>query len=326
MASVFRVSPLVIAMTAAMAGGGVVSSTALAQSEGGFRGGLEEVVVTARKREETLQSVPIAVTAVTAESIQNQSIQDLRQIQYSTPGLTMNPPNSDRSNSAPQIRGQSISDTVLTVDPAVGIYIDGVNIAKTNGGELSSLLDVERIEVLKGPQGTLFGRNTTGGAISVSFKQPTGEFEGEVIGRTDNWGRKGGALVLNLPITGPDLALRIAGQYDNREGFGENVANGDDISGDMDSGNVRTALLWRPTETVELTLRADYTHSNQEGPAYKLGGLVPSSLGVQNIGMQRGLTAAQAATATERANSVALAMGEINSLDFQDVLQNFGSK
>ncbi|MET0377751.1 MAG: TonB-dependent receptor, partial [Spongiibacteraceae bacterium] len=73
-------------------------------------------------------------------------------------------------------------------------------------------------------------------------------------------------------------------------------------------------------------LRADYTHSNQEGPAYKLGGLVASSLGVQNIGMQRGLTAAQAATATERANSVALAMGEINSLDFQDVLQNFGSK
>jgi iron complex outermembrane receptor protein len=236
--------------------------------------GIEDIVVTARKREENLQKVPISVTALSAIALKNQSVQTVKDIQYQTPSLTINPTNSDRNNLSVTIRGQNVSDTLLSVDPAIGIYIDGVNYAKTLGTELAVLTDVTRVEVLKGPQGTLFGRNTTGGALSVTTKLPNGNFEGEATLRTDEFSRIGGSAVLNVPLDGDNLALRLVGSYDHRNSFGQNTALGNGIGGDLDGGGIRGTLLWKASSAVEVILRGDYAKTSTTPQAWKSRDLV----------------------------------------------------
>ncbi|MFC7047905.1 TonB-dependent receptor plug domain-containing protein, partial [Emcibacter nanhaiensis] len=131
---------------------------------------LEEITVTARKREEGLQSAPIAISAFTGDSLEYRGVTDVGEIAQFTPNLSFqnNPSFGGASNSAAiYIRGVGQKEFLPTVDPGVGLYVDGVYIARSVGGILD-LIDVERVEVLKGPQGTLFGRNTIGGAISIT--------------------------------------------------------------------------------------------------------------------------------------------------------------
>ncbi|MBB3862659.1 iron complex outermembrane receptor protein [Novosphingobium hassiacum] len=231
--------------------------------------GIADIVVTARKRAESLQNVPIAVTALDSVALKNQSVQSVKDVQYQTPSLVIAPTNADRNSLTVSIRGQSVADTLLTVDPAIGIYIDGVNFAKTVGTELASLVDVERVEVLKGPQGTLFGRNTTGGALSITTKMPTYTFGGELIGRTDYYGRAGGSIVLNLPISDDVLALRLVGSYDRRDSFGKNRIDGLGIGGDLDGGSIRGTLLWNASDAIEVVLRGDYNKTSTSAQAFK---------------------------------------------------------
>src|SRR5690606_36956843 len=133
---------------------------------------------------------------------------------------------SGRTSVVVTIRGQTNSDMLLTVDPAVGIYIDGVSLAKTTTAELANLMDVERFEVLKGPQGTLYGRNTTGGSVNIFTKTPGPDAEGEVTARYGSYDRFGGGVMFNVPIKGDEIALRVAGSYDKRDSWGKNVFNG----------------------------------------------------------------------------------------------------
>ncbi|MCK5424542.1 MAG: TonB-dependent receptor, partial [Emcibacter sp.] len=142
---------------------------------------LEEITVTARKREESLQSTPIAISAFSGDSLEYRGVTNVGEIAQFTPNLSFqnNPSFGGASNSAAiYIRGVGQKEFLPTVDPGVGLYVDGVYIARSVGGILD-LVDVERVEVLKGPQGTLFGRNTIGGAISITTKKPHDQLEGK---------------------------------------------------------------------------------------------------------------------------------------------------
>lgn len=300
-----------IALAAASFLPGVWTEVALAQA-----GGLGEIVVTARKREENMQDVPIAVTALSAETLKNQSVQSVKDIQYQTPSLTIAPTNADRNSLSVTIRGQNLSDTLLTLDPAIGIYIDGVNFAKTIGTELATLVDVDRVEVLKGPQGTLFGRNTTGGALSITTKLPAAVFEGQIIGRTDLYGRAGGSAVVNLPISGDQLALRVVGSYDRRDAFGRNLVDNREIGGDLNGGGLRATLLARPTDTIEVVLRADYNKTSTSASGWKARYLGPAG-----VPTTAGVIIAEGGAST-LAGAYAAYIAQGQTPDFWDVRNN----
>ena len=229
-------------------------------------------------------------------------------MQEQTPSLSINPVSADRNSTAISLRGQTQTDALLTTDPAVGIYLDGVNIAKTISTEMSNLVDVDRVEVLKGPQGTLFGRNTTGGAINIFYKQPTDDFEGKLILRTDEYRRRGVSAIVNVPLAST-LTLRVVGQYDKRDGYGRNRFDGKYVGGDLNGGNLRAALRWDASEAVELTVRGDYNKASTSTlPWHYAGVRNPSSLLT--------VTGSQGAT---------LADILAQSADYRDVNHNFGS-
>ena len=141
---------------------------------------LEEIVVTARKREESLQDAPISITAFTADSLRARQVESIGQIAEATPNLVFDTTNATigSSNSAQVfIRGVGQLDYTLNTDPGVGIYVDGVYVSRSVGSVLD-LVDAQTVEVLRGPQGTLFGRNTIGGAINITSRKPDEEFHG----------------------------------------------------------------------------------------------------------------------------------------------------
>jgi len=139
---------------------------------------LEEVIVTARRRDESLQQVPIAITAFSESTLRAKGITDIHGLSALTPNVNLDqgsPFSGSNSVLSASIRGIGQDDFAFNLDPGVGVYVDGVYFARTVGAN-QSLLDVERIEILKGPQGTLFGRNTIGGAISIVTRTPGSEF------------------------------------------------------------------------------------------------------------------------------------------------------
>src|SRR3546814_81546 len=162
----------------------------IAQTEAGLAnqtqaGGLADIVVTARRTSEALQTTPVAVTALTAESLTQRNITDVYGLHFSAPNLSVSPLIFN-SGAAVTIRGQVNVENQSNSDPAVAIYVDGVYVARSSGG-LMDLVDVERVEVLRGPQGTLFGRNTTGGALNIVTPDPSGTLEGFVTGTIGNY-------------------------------------------------------------------------------------------------------------------------------------------
>ena len=147
--------------------------------------GISDIIVTARKREENLQNTPISISAVSADALDSRGITSIMKLEDTTPNLTFKniPSNSGvASNAAVYIRGIGQSDFAPGVDPGVGIYVDGVYQGRSVGG-VFDMIDIDRVEILRGPQGTLFGRNTIGGAVSVTTAKPTDQFKGKDIGR-----------------------------------------------------------------------------------------------------------------------------------------------
>ncbi len=232
---------------------------------------LEEITVTARKIEETLQTTPVSITAFTAADLDKRGYTNISQIGEITPNMQFDStaPISGASNaSSIFIRGIGQTDFLLTVDPGVGVYVDGVYMARSIGGVMD-LLDLERVEVLRGPQGTLFGRNTIGGAISLSIKKPGNEFEGQgevIVGRYD---RIDARLSLNVPIVEDKFFARVSASTKNRDGYGRRILTGQGM-GNENSDSARLALRWVATETVEVNLAADVTRAREESPVTTL--------------------------------------------------------
>ncbi len=230
--------------------------TMAAAADSGFA--LEEITVTARKVEENLQKAPVSVTAVTSKMLDNMSVNNLSQLDHLAPNLQFSPGFSGSSSGANfYIRGVGQTDFIATSDPGVSLYLDGVYIGRTMGASLDSS-DIERVEVLKGPQGTLFGKNTIGGAISVVTKRPAKEAGGYVEGTIGNYQRMDARFSANAPLS-DTLFAKISGVTRNNDGFAKRVLDGVRVGDDNDVGG-RVQLLWVPSEEVDILLSVDGTH------------------------------------------------------------------
>ena len=191
---------------------------------------LGAVTVTARKREETIQDVPVAVTAFTAEALDRLAVEDLGGLDAHVPNLTIYAARGSSSTITAYIRGVGQSDPLWGVDPGVGIYMDDVYIARPQGA-LLDVFDVQRVEVLRGPQGTLYGKNTIGGAIKYISKGLPREMEGFAEVTVGNHDQLDVKAAVGGPLAGNDaLRARIAVASLNRDGFGENVYNDQPVS------------------------------------------------------------------------------------------------
>ena len=211
---------------------------------------LEEIVVTATKRVQSLQDVPIAVNAFNADTIEVAGINNAGDLAILTPALNINV-NTNPFAARMIIRGVGTAQTDPALEPSVGLFIDGVYLGRTGLG-MSDLTDIERIEVLQGPQGTLYGKNTNAGAISVITKKPNFEkSEGYVEASVGNYSMSKLTASASGPLT-QNLAYRLSGNINQRDGYYDNSAGVD--FNDADDWNIQGKLQWEPTESLSILL------------------------------------------------------------------------
>jgi iron complex outermembrane recepter protein len=253
--------------------------------------GLDTIVVTARKVNENLQDVPVAVTVLSGSDLQARNIERIENIAAFTPGLSIRQAQSSPSAINITLRGQVQGDILATLDPSVGTYVDGVYWARAyglNGG----FLDISSVQALKGPQGTLFGRNTTGGALLINSNDPElGRFTGNAsvgYGRFKEFEATG---VLNIPV-GDKIAIRLAGKRTSRDGYTTNsvpagtataIVAGSAVQrtpfvgtpngvvfDNRDRWQFRGKLLLQPTETLSLIFSGEYFDMNETTPSREI--------------------------------------------------------
>ena len=211
---------------------------------------LEEIVVTATKRVQSLQDVPIAVNAFNADTIEVAGINNAGDLAILTPALNINV-NTNPFAARMIIRGVGTAQTDPALEPSVGLFIDGVYLGRTGLG-MSDLTDIERIEVLQGPQGTLYGKNTNAGAISVITKKPNFEkSEGYVEASVGNYSMNKLTASASGPLT-QNLAYRLSGNINQRDGYYDNSAGVD--FNDADDWNIQGKLQWEATESLSILL------------------------------------------------------------------------
>ena len=277
-AALVTVSAIALSPVSAWAQGTEASSGSVA---------LQEVVVTATKRAENVQDVPISITAFTAEAMQAKGVTEVVSLGNLAPNVTLDagtPFSGSSSVLSAFIRGIGQNDFAFNLDPGVGVYLDGVYLARSVGAN-QDLLDVERVEVLKGPQGTLFGRNTIGGAISIVTRRPgdTFAFKGDVT--TGRFNRLDIKAAADLPISETLLSSvsfsskkrdgyqklvpfpGAAGLVQESDGFPTFGRGHPTDFGDYDEWGARAKLLWKAADNVEVTLTGDYSHQANNGVA-----------------------------------------------------------
>lgn len=220
-----------------------------------------EIVVTARHRAETAQDVPLAISVIGGDHIDNTGSFNVGRLQQLTPTLQFS--SSNPRNTSVNIRGigAPIGLTNDGIEQGVGIYVDDVYFARVASSTFD-FLDVKQIEVLRGPQGTLYGKNTTAGAINITSRQPTFDFEGRAEITGGNFGFVQAKAAISGPLT-ENLAARVAGSFTRRNGTILNVANGRRIN-EQDNLGLRGQLLFKPNTTTEITLAGDYSRQNPE--------------------------------------------------------------
>ncbi len=236
---------------------GTVGAAELAQAQ------LDEIVVTATKRERSLQDIPVSVSAFSAEALELSGVTNLDTLQTSVPGFSVQTAQSSGQNTSINLRGVGTTGNNLGFEGAVGIFIDGIYRSRA-GASLGDFPDVERIEILRGPQGTLFGKNTTAGAVSIITKKPKmDEYEAELRATFGNYDRTQVRGIVNFPILDGVLAGRISADYSRRDGFGVDVNNANDDINDQDRYNIRGQLLWTPTPDIEVRVIGNYFAANE---------------------------------------------------------------
>jgi iron complex outermembrane receptor protein len=259
------------------------------RESGAQKSTIEEVIVTAQKREERLQDVPISISAYSAKDMEAKSLNSLQELAQFTPNLTYsNHPSSARTGAIIYMRGVGQGDSNVYWDPGVAIYLDGVYMGRMQGLDLD-LLDLERVEVLRGPQGTLYGRNTIGGAINVVSAKPTDEFEGYAQVTTGRYDRIDGKVSVNVPIVPGKLAAKFAGDTLNRDGYGERfdffTGKKIDEMGDIESLSGRAMLNWKPGDNLDILFSVDAQRAREFGAVHKLPevGLPPLAVLYNNV-------------------------------------------
>jgi iron complex outermembrane recepter protein len=234
---------------------------------------LAEIIVTAEKRSTLLERTPIAVTALSGDALQNDQARTLNDMQSLIPSFQFG---SQITTAQLSIRGIGTQSFIPGVDAPVAVNLNGVNIARPSA-VLGSLFDVSSIEVLRGPQGTLYGRNATAGTVNVSTNLPTDTLSGyarTTVGNYDDLSFEG---AIGGPIVGDTLMLRVAGFSEKRGGYGQNVVTGNPVD-DKDTYGGRATLVFVPSENFKATLIGDYSKEDDHGGAlHYLGaaGLLP---------------------------------------------------
>ena len=233
-----------------------------------------EIIITATRRAETLSNVPIAVSAVNQESLQNSGANDIRALNQLAPSLLVSSTGSEANGSA-RIRGIGTVGDNPGLESSVAVFIDGVYRSRTGSG-LNELGEIERIEVLRGPQGTLFGRNASAGLINIITVKPSFDLGGNAEATYGNFDYYRLAAGITGPIVADKLAARIDGVYVKRDGFYKDVVSGDRIN-NRNRYFVRGQLLFTPTDDISLRLIGDYTHRNEKCCAAVYTSLTESS-------------------------------------------------
>ena len=254
---------------------------------------LEEVIVTAQKREQNIQTVPIAISAFTTEALRAKGVTDIHSLSNITPNVNLDassPFSGDSSVLSASIRGIGQDDFAFNLDPGVGVYLDGVFLARTIGAN-QNLLDVDRVEILKGPQGTLFGRNTIGGAINIVTHEPGTEARFQAQATGGSYSRADIGFTADLPIT-DKLLSTVTASSSQRDGYQDVIpypantllgstpfvvdppnayprAGYDQASsyGGQNLQVIRGKLVWHASDAFRATLTGDYQHQDQPSTA-----------------------------------------------------------
>lgn len=231
----------------------------------GARALQQDIIVTATKRVEDVQDVPLAVTAFGSAQLEALNYRDIGSLGLSVPNVQLDENGGTLGFQNFSIRGLGVNSGSPSIDPTVGVFVDGVYLG-TNAGVLLDSFDLEAIEVLRGPQGVLFGRNVTGGAILVRTKKPTDELTANARVAVET----GPAVTVDATVSGPivpgKLTAKIAAYYTYDDGWFTNLANGSD-QGKARQYTVRPMLRWTPNDAVEVLARYEHSEANGDGPA-----------------------------------------------------------
>jgi len=272
-----------------LAAGLVISGAAQAQSapaaeETADQDGIAEIIVTARKSSENIQSVPVAVTALSADDLASKQVFEVTDLARTAPSLTISTGGTGPASIVYlAIRGQAQNSPNSLSDSSVGIYMDGVYVARPIVGNLG-FLDMASAEVLRGPQGTLFGRNTTGGALNLTSNRPSNEYEGMLKVGFGNYNYQSIEGMVNAPVS-DEAGIRIAGRYGKRDGYFRNNKIGYP-QGSIDKDLVlRGTLVYAPAESnLKFTLIGDLVRYADDGNATAVAAINPGVLSLPAYG------------------------------------------
>ncbi|HET6537213.1 MAG TPA: TonB-dependent receptor [Sphingopyxis sp.] len=238
----------------------VVATPAYAQGSGATDENI--IIVTATLRAANVQDIPIAVTAVSPDELQRQNVQDIRTLGSITPSFNLQSSQSETQGTSIRIRGVGTTGNNTGLESSVGVFIDGVYQSRP-GVALGDLLDIERLEILRGPQGTLFGRNTSAGALNITTKRPSlTKVEGFVNASYGNFDYYGVQAGVSAPLIENTLGVRVAGAYRKRDGTLKSV-NGDFESSNRDRMILRGQMLWEPSADISLRVIGDYAETDE---------------------------------------------------------------
>lgn len=270
----FPLRLLALSLIAAFAAPSAYAQAGTAQAETATK--VETITVTARKRLESLQDVPVAVTALTAESLERLNVKNLGDLQGNVPNLTIYAARGSNTTLTAFIRGVGQADPLWGVDPGVGIYLDDAYIARPQGA-LLEVFDVQRVEVLRGPQGTLYGKNTIGGAIKYVSRPLSTELTGGASLGLGNYGQVQAKGSVGAGTADGVFRGRVAVASLNRDGFGKNLTDGTDVSNQRtDAG--RVTLGWFPQGgRFSLQVAADETRDRSGMRGFQRMGVNPSA-------------------------------------------------
>lgn len=276
-ASLFALAASLPAASNAVAQDAIADDVAQAQS--GQQNSVETIVVTARRRDENLQDTPVSISAFSGQALEARQVQSVADVGNFAPNVSLSAGANLSGSSASLtafIRGIGQTDFNLTIDPGVGMYVDGVYVSRSVGA-LLDLIDVNSVQILRGPQGTLFGKNTIGGAIVVTSKLPSERLEGMVevaTGRFDRFDVRG---MLNMPVS-DSLRIRASGALSTRDGYVHRLADGGSM-GNENSLAGRLVAEFEPSPKLKFTLSIDGNRRREEGkPVVLLGvdeGILP---------------------------------------------------
>ena len=239
-----------------------------------------DIIVTATKKKdvENVQDVPVAITAFNAQSLQALQVRDIQTLTYSAPNVSLDQVGTSRGTANFSIRGLGVNSSIPSIDPTVGVFVDGVYIG-VNNGLVFDVFDLGSVEVARGPQGILYGRNTTGGAVLINTGDPTPDLRANFRvfyeGPVDS-GRGSGNFAAQAVVSGPlikdVLNFKIGGYVNNDEGYFKNLFDGSDF-GKAQTQIVRGALEFLPSEAIRMVAKVEYFNSEGDGPAGQNHGL-----------------------------------------------------